>query len=257
MKMYLGISHGEIFQDTDTIWLTSSRSRKVRISSAVNTRTGVRQAADNADMEIPIHLNLFSGQRPGLFNHPPIPVTVLSGNEFGENLNKTQLAQAADTLLRSIQRGEGLPNEDTGWLLKVNKKGRDKMGDNADMSVAESKVIAGIENLSRHAVAAEQHSDYEHQNPDVIAVFRLYAPVSIDGVLYRAKLTVKDYKDSGNTKTLHALAAVEIEDAPLGTLPSYSSDESLQTAQPTTGRMITVAELLKNATLYDGTEFKP
>lgn len=210
-----------------------------------------------AQANAPTHFGNFTGQRPDLFKHPPVAITELTGKEFGDSLNKTELAQAADLLLRSVQKGEGLRNADTGWIFKVNKKGRDKMGDNADLTANESKAVAGIESLARHAVVAEIHADHEHHNPDVSAVFRLYAPVSIGGVMYRVKLTVKDYKTSGLPKLLHALAAVEIENAPLGTLPSYSDAEAFQTAQPTTGRTLTIAELLKNATLNDGTEFKP
>lgn len=191
----------------------------------------------------------FTGQRPGLFELPPIPVTELTGKEFGERLSRRELALAADAKLRRIQRIAGLPNTDTGWVLRVNRKGRAKMGDNADMTAAESKAVAGIEALARDAVAAERHPDTEHKNPDVNAVLRLYAPVSIAGVMYRVKLTVKDYSTEGNPKMLHALAAVEIESALLGISPSYSGDESLQTGQPTTRRVLSIADLFAGATL--------
>jgi hypothetical protein len=49
---------------------------------------------------------------------------------------------------------------------------------------------------------------------------------------------------------LRTPAAVEIEDAPLGTLPAYSSDESLQPGQPTTGRTLSLADLLHGATNF-------
>jgi hypothetical protein len=197
----------------------------------------------------------FTGQRPGLFDLPPIPVTVLSGKELGEGGGKSGLARAADALLRQLQHGNGLLNEDTGWLLRINKDGRKKMGDNADLSISETQAVAGIESLARHAVVSERHPDFEHRNPDVASVLRLYAPVIIDGKPYRVKLTVKDYKGRDAKKELHALAAVEIENAPLGTFPSYSGDESLQTGQPTTGREISIVDLLFDATLFDGTLF--
>lgn len=73
-----------------------------------------------------------------------VPVIALTGDEFGAGLNKPQLAQAADALLRAIQQGSGLINDDTGWLLRVNRKGRKKMGDNADLSPTESKAVTGI-----------------------------------------------------------------------------------------------------------------
>jgi len=104
----------------------------------------------------------FTGQRPGLFELPPVPITELTGNEFGEGLSRRELALAADAKLRDLQRGTGLSNNDTGWLLQINRKGRDKMGDNADLSAAESKAVANIETLVRYAVLAETHPDVEH-----------------------------------------------------------------------------------------------
>jgi hypothetical protein len=83
----------------------------------------------------------------------------------------------------------------------------------------------------------------------VLSVLRLYAPLSINGVAYRVRLTVKDY---GDPRMLHALSAIEIENAPLGTLPAYSSAEALQQGQPTTGRSISISDLLKTATLENG-----
>lgn len=127
----------------------------------------------------------------------------------------------------NLQRGEGLPNDDTGWLLQINRKGRNKMGDNADLSAAESKAVAGIEVLMRHAVLAETHPDLEHNNPQVFAVHRFYAPLDIAGMLYRMKLTAKTFvPELGRGRVLHALAAAEIENAPLGTLPAHETPKA-------------------------------
>lgn len=108
--------------------------------------------------------------------------------------------------------------------------------------------------LALHAVVAERHPDIAHQNEFIEAILRLYAPLSIGGKLYRVKLTVKDYK--AGEKLLHALEAVEIENAPLGIFPPSAYNDALQTGQPTTGRTITIAHLLENATLQDGSPFK-
>lgn len=61
-----------------------------------------------------------------------VPVVEITGNEFGANLAYMQLARAANAHLRALQAESGLPNEDTGWLLRINKRSRKKMGDNAD-----------------------------------------------------------------------------------------------------------------------------
>jgi Large polyvalent protein-associated domain 3 len=169
------------------------------------------------------------GQRPGLFALKPVPVVVLSGEEFGVCLPRKALAMAADAALRALQQGPGLFHPDTGWTLSINKKSRRKMGDNADLTTVDSQAIAGLEALVCHAVVAEIHADEAHRNPDVEAVLRLYAPVSV--------------------------SSAEIENAPLGIFPSYSSAEALQTDQPTTGRTVSVRDLLRGAQRQDGTDF--
>lgn len=199
--------------------------------------------------------DVFTGLRPGLFDLPPLPITVLTGNKFGVALSKRALTQAADARLRELQQGAGLLNDDTGWLLRINRNSRKKIGDNKDQTIAALKAVAGIEALAKHAVVGEIHGDDEHRNPDVKAILRLYAPLMIESKLYRAKLTVKHYTTEGDPKLLHALAAVEIENAPLGTLPAYSGDESLQQGQPTTGRTVSIADLLCGAIANDGKGF--
>ena len=199
----------------------------------------------------------FMGLRPGVHDLPPVKVTELTGKEFGENLSNGELARAADLKLRTLQKAEGLVNEDTKWVFKINKKGRQKMGDNADLSAADSKSIASIEDIARAAVLTESHPDLEHHNEFVSMIHRFYSAAMIDGVLYRVKLTVKDFIGHPPKKELHALASIEIENALLGTLPSSTDKSVLQTAQPTTGRTITITELLKNATLNDGTPIIP
>ena len=191
----------------------------------------------------------FWGQRPGLSNLPPVPVVELTGEEFGTGLSHAQIMDAANKHMRLLQKNEGLPNTDTGWLLRINKLSRKKIGDNIDQSDAELKAVSAIEQLANMAMVAERHADDRHANPDVLAVLRLYAPLSIDRVLYRVRLTVKDY---GDPRMLHALSALEIENAPLGTLPAYSGANALQQGQPTTGRTISISELLKTAILENG-----
>lgn len=179
-------------------------------------------------------------------------ITELTGEEFGTGLSHRELVAAANGLLRTLQRGDGLPNNDTGWNLRINKNGRKKMGDNEEQSDAELKAVAGIRALAKNAVVAESHPDLEHRNAFVLAVYRLYVALAIDGNVYRVKLTVKDYVGTAAKKELHALAAVEIENAPLGTLPTSSAEASVQSGQPTTGRTLNIADLLRGAILNDG-----
>lgn len=194
----------------------------------------------------------FWGLRPGLEGLPPVPVVSLTGREFGEGRTHSELMHSATELLRGLQGEAKLANDDTGFDLRINKLGRKKMGDNAEQSDAELKAVAKLKELAKNAIVAERHADDRHANPDVKAVLRLYAPLSIDGVLYRVRLTVKDY---GNPKTLHALSALEIENAPLGTLPAYSGAGALQQGQPTTGRTMSISDLLRNAMLESGKRY--
>lgn len=218
------------------------------------------------------------GQRKGLFDLPDVPVVTIEAKDLSVKDTK----QLADTLLRELQKAPlgTLHNNDTNWDFVIGKKDRLKMGDNNNLSHATSQAVQGLTDLVANAVLAETHQDIEHHNTDVQAVHRLYAGVLIDGKMHRVKLTVKDYKfldGSGERKNLHAIEAVEIENAPMGTLPPYSTSNDVQTVQPTserlallgtlpsnqsdqivqptTGRSISIADLLKGATRYDGSAF--
>lgn len=212
----------------------------------------VARAVDNAGMREPISHPNFWGQRPGLTNLPPVPVVDLTGKEFGVGLSHSEIVNAANKHMRLLQKSEGLPNTDTGWLLRINKLSRKKIGDNVEQSDVELKAVFAIDQLSRVAVVGERHADDHHANPDVHSILRMYAPMSLDGVLYRVRLTVKDY---GAPRMLHALSALEIENAPLGTLPAYSGANALQQGQPTTGRAMSIRDLLKNSILENGKSY--
>jgi hypothetical protein len=197
------------------------------------------------------------GQRAGLFDLPSRSICTLHGDEFGRDLSRKALAKAADHKLRGLQQSAGLFNADTGWMLRINKNGRSKMGDNPQLTPVESQAIAGIERLVEQAVLAETHGDVEHRNPQVLAIHRLYAALEIRGALYRIKWTVKSFAAVvGQGETLHALQAVEIENAPLGTLPAHEAPTVPKPqAQPTTGRAISVRDLLIGAQRHDGSPF--
>lgn len=197
------------------------------------------------------------GQRAGLFDLPSRPICRLQGDEFGSDLSRKALAKAADHKLRGLQQSAGLFNADTGWVLRINKNGRSKMGDNPQLTPVESRAIAGIEALVEHAVLAESHADVEHRNPQVLAIHRLYAALEICGDLYRIKWTVKSFAIAvGQGEILHAIQAVEIENAPLGTLPAHEAPMVPKPqAQPATGRTISVRDLLVGAQRHDGKPF--
>ncbi|MDR2092329.1 MAG: minor capsid protein [Azoarcus sp.] len=193
----------------------------------------------------------FDGQRPGLYDLPPILLTEIGSS----SLSHAELIEQAKILFNQL-REENLFNDDSGWLLGLNRKSYKKIADNTDQTSQELQAVGALEQLVRRAVVAEKHPDTRHQNEYVQSVFRLYAPLRIGDAIYRVKLTVKNLAQGNDRrKILHALDAVEIESAPLGTLPN-SGKSAVGTGQPTTGRTITIDDLLRGAQRDDGTPFR-
>ena len=196
------------------------------------------QEKQDADVEA-----VMFGQRGGLFDLPPVPITVIDTQGLPNDFK--DMKKWADKLLRELQQAPigTLHNEDMNWELLVGKKDRQKMGDNENLAHHTSQAVTDIVSLVRYAVLAETHQDKQHNNNHVKAVHRLYAPVEIDGKLYRTKLTVKDYVLNNGTerKNLHAIETIEIENAPMGTLPSDAQGQGR--AQPTSGRVLSVTDL--------------
>lgn len=115
--------------------------------------------------------------------------------------------------------------------------------------------MAILVDLVKHAIRAESHADTEHKNENVVAVHRLYAPAEIDGKIYRVKITVKDYvlNDGREKNNLYAIEAAEIENAPMGTLPA--SAQTQKQVQPTSGRDLSIADLMRGASQHHGEPF--
>ena len=192
------------------------------------------------------------GQRRGLFGIADIPVTEISGKELGQD--ERAIRTNLNEHLKAYAEG-GLTNRDTGWDLRISSEDRKKLAKWFGATLPSLQSQAALEEIVENAVLAESHPDSRHENSDVIGIHRLYAPVSIDGKLHRAKLTVRDYqsKSTGDKTRLRRLEAIEIENAPMGTLPM--PEANLQTtAQPTSGRIsLSVRELLRDSKRDDGT----
>jgi hypothetical protein len=201
------------------------------------------------------------GQRRGLFDLPDIPVTTVSSHPYvaqGKNPGLGVVKRLRDAIREILQEfrsvngakpRQQLRNQDTGWDLVIAKDDQNKMVSGSWTSLL---ALQDIESLAQNAVLAESHEDTRHENPDVQAVHVFFAPVAIDGKTYRARLTIKDYKGKTAKTNLHAVTAVEIENAPLGNLTAYSGSEELQPSQPTTGRAFSIANLLKDSKRDDG-----
>ena len=218
----------------------------------------VARAASEARLTTGLPTETFIGQRPGLFALPDVRVPSISGDAFGAGLGHAELMAAATRELQALQQSDGLVNDDSGWLLAVNRKAVKKIGDNVAQSSASLQAVAALRELVRHAVVVERHPDDRHGNAYVQAVYRLVAALQIDGTLYRVKLTVKDFAQGADLrKLLHALDTAEIEGAPLGTLPNSPAEAGVGTTQPTTGRTVSIADLLRGARLQNGTPLLP
>lgn len=218
----------------------------------------VARAAEAGRLRSGLPSETFEGQRPGLFELPDVAITRIDRDAFGPGLSHQALVAKATEALKALQRSDGLVNDDTGWLLRVNREAVKKIADNEAQSAVSLQAIKALTDLVRNAVVVERHPDTRHRNPSVRAIYRLAVPLQIGEALYRVKLTVKDFQQGREAAfKLHALDAAEIEGAPLGTLPNSPAEAGVGTTQPTTGRTITVADLLRGATLQDGTPFTP
>ena len=164
-----------------------------------DTQGNSSQSFGNQMKEADVEAVMF-GQRGGLFDLPPVPITVIDTQGLPDDFK--DMKKWADKWLRELQQVPigTLHNEDMNWDLLVGKKDRQKMGDNENLAHYTSQAVTDIVSLVRYAVLAETHQDKQHNNNHVKAVHRLYAPVEIDGKLYRTKLTVKDYVLNNGTE---------------------------------------------------------
>ncbi|MDR1349840.1 MAG: hypothetical protein LBJ59_03480 [Zoogloeaceae bacterium] len=196
----------------------------------------------------------WQGQRPGLFALPPVQVVEMP--EMPGLTHRERVAEATTAFKAMKESGLELYNTDSGWVLDVNKESRKKIADNEGQNDASLNAVRALQELVKTAVVTERHPDVKHENPDIAAIVRLYAAAADEGALYRVKLTVKERnRKADQRKILHALEALEIENVPLGTLPTPPKIDEGST-QPTTGRTLTIADLLKGAIRNDGTPFE-
>lgn len=216
------------------------------------------------------------GQRPGLFELPPIPLTVAPDTEVSAK-------QIRDWALRKL-RGE-YRNADTGWQIIVARAGVEKAtSQSTRIGDAHLQAIKVLPDLLERAVLAESHAD-RSADPNIVAIHRFIAPVQIGHDLYRAKLTVKEDRqgrrfydesltrlerqevrepDAARTRgaspvseaersvqSSGSIASIEHgreagnESAPLGTLQAPGTEAPGTPTLPTTKRIPTIADVLR------------
>ena len=155
----------------------------------------------------------------------------------------------------------GIRNVDTGWGLTISARGWSKMARNRHPDVATLLTVFAIEKVAERAVPAESHEDTMHRNPDIAGIHRMYAPVEINGTLYRVRLTVRDYTciRSGERTNLHALETHVIDEIKIEKRPDISSQttpkDSVESGQITLSPerfTISMADILAKSTRQDG-----
>ena len=203
------------------------------------------------------------GQRKGLFGLPDIVVPVITGREFG--YSRADIRDAAMRQLSAIQRARmPLANVDTGWAFAISRDGWRKIVKFKHHDLEVYQTIFLIARVAQIAVLAESHVDVAHSNPDVQAIHRMYAPIEIEGTLWRVMLTIRDYTGSrsGGRKNLHALQTSRIKgiemqhrsDADSPTTP-FDTVESGKITSAAERVKISISDLLAKSTRHDGSEW--
>jgi len=190
-------------------------------------------------------------QEQDLLKKPDIPVIHLSGSEISSTKQEWEMRDAVKKYAKKFQ-GNSYANNETGWSFKISKDGYRKITGGPELTIADMRAVAALPQLIKNAVLGESYVDRK-SSPQIQMVHRFYAPVDIKGTLYRAKLTIKEYRNQ--THKFYALEAVEIESPAVNAHDVVSSKDQLTHERPAELSKISIADLLQNATKNDGTKF--
>lgn len=153
-----------------------------------------------------------------------LPITALSGE-------KINIKQAYE-IYKKIQNAGDILNEDGGFYLRFTGSGRQKTVNTLSTSGIPGalSLIEALPEIARTAVAVYSHDDARGAS-EIERINRLFAPVMLNGEVYRAKLTVKkitDYDKSGDVRKLYdvALDGIDKADVKLITHADNSLDDS-------------------------------
>ena len=194
-----------------------------------------------------------TGQAPGLFEKAPVVVTQLTGKEISTDNQPWNLRNAVKAFAQKY-RGQSFPNIDTQTELIIGKEGyRHLFGGNK--TLPELQATAAIPELIRNAVLADIHADRKGEM-QVHEMWRLYAPLEIDGRTYRVKLTVKNRTDG--VRQFHELDALQIENPAVNTQEVAAIGSTPYPVRPAGRSVISIAQLLADANRdSDGQPFAP
>lgn len=147
-----------------------------------------------------------------------------------------------------------LSNEETGGKgeIRISNNAISKFLSESAISKSESKdihlsVLKVLPDVIKESLDAEQHPDYKKGEDGVrsvknginegVTIHRLYGAVSIDGQVYRTKVTIKEYADKNRPQKAYSYEATKIE-LFAGTLVGADS------SNPNTNNSISAANLL-------------
>ncbi|MDD6007606.1 MAG: LPD5 domain-containing protein, partial [Bacteroidales bacterium] len=150
-----------------------------------------------------------------------------------------------------------LTNAETGGKgeIRISNNAVSKFLSESAVAKSESKdvhlsVLKVLPDVIRESVDAEQHPDFKKGNDgnrsvdngvnEHVTIHRLYGAVSINGQVYRVKVTIKSFADANRTQKAYSYEATKIE-LLAGTLVGG------KTSNPSTNNSIMVANLLQNA----------
>lgn len=194
-----------------------------------------------------------TGQAPGLFEKAPVVVTQLTGKEISTDNQPWNLRNAVKAFAQKY-RGQSFPNIDTQTKWIIGKEGyRHLFAGNK--TLPELQATAAIPELIRNAVLADIHADRKGEM-QVHEMWRLYAPLEIDGRTYRVKLTVKNRTDG--VRQFHELDALQIENPAVNTQEVAAIGSTPCPVRPAGRSVISIAQLLADANRdSDGQPFAP
>lgn len=150
---------------------------------------------------------LYRADRATIEAKPPVPVVEARSRWSG--LAWRDLRTATKQWARGFFAGPAafLRNRDTGWTeIRVSRQGIEKTSSGADRP-QHFEVLPHLPALMENAVLIESNRGLG-DSANVRAFHRLYAPLRLDGELYRVKLTVKETTE-GRLFYEHVLTEIE------------------------------------------------
>ncbi len=242
-----GIMDLSEYGDTDLLYLLR------RMREAVQTREDQLAESNTALMVTDKNEEQAAGgQVPGLFDKPDVKVTRIDGRKF------RRVAQAKN-FAKKMDRSS-IENADTGWKIQLSRQHLDKWfshsSTNPSIMPQHLDVVRGIRPLLENAVLAESRPAKKN-NHTYRQVHRFYAPVELEGELYRVKLTVLEHQQKDQGRKLKNYELAEIE-TPAGTWVKLEDQSNTLDSRRSEGKpsSISIAELMSGAIRDDGQAFE-